>query len=247
MRYKRLAGWLMGILILALAISCSKDKSPTESEEPQQVPTFRVDTVTVPEKMKQSQDPKAQLAVAYVEMANVISNFGTYFSPPSSGKIVPKIALPQDGPPWTYTWTEDNLTITLTISETADRYLWDIVFDGTDGMFTYNNWKFIHAEAMKDGNSGLMIVYWPVTTNIFMQWEWNIDTQGVYTFVMTFFGDVGGKIEITVNPDDSGTLKFYEEVNGTYALTLKVVWQSDGSGQWWTYEDGTETDSGGWS
>jgi len=89
--------------------------------------------------------------------------------------------------------------------------------------------------------------YKPLTTNIAMQWEWNIDAQGVYTFVMTSFVDGGGKIEITVNPDESGTLEFYEEVSDNYALTLKVVWQSDGSGQWWTYENGTETDSGGWS
>ena len=246
MHYKKLTGCFLMMLVFLLVVGCSEDESPTKpanSEPTTQPPAWDVDTIKVPQKMAESQDPKAQLAVCYITLANTISGYGLYILPPSTDEEFPGTSS-QDGLFWTYTWTVEDLTITEKIWETEDKYVWHLIFNGTDGEFTYENWKFIHAEATKDGKSGHMIVYEHGTTEVEVQWTWNTDAQGVYTFVMTSDDD---RIEITVNLDYSGKLEFFEEVDDNYVLSLKVEWQSDGTGQWWVYEDGKITSTESWS
>jgi len=89
-----------------------------------------------------------------------------------------------------------------------------------------------------------MIVYEPVTTNILAQWSWSTDLSGVYTFEMITPGD--SKIVITSNPDLSGSMMFYEYVGASYELVFEIEWASDGSGEYWTYDGGVETDHGTW-
>jgi len=239
MRHMKFLVSLFTMLILVLVIGCSDDdEGPTGNNGETQQPTFSIDSITVPAAMAQSTDPMAQQAVTYVMMANAFSAYGSWFTSPTTS----------EGPPWTYTWTVDNLTITLTVTEEGTNWVWDIVLSGTDGDYTYDNWLFIHAEQAKDCSSGQLMIYMPVTTEICLEWSWSVDAEGVYTFVMTsYYEEEGLKVEITVNPDNSGELKLYTEVSEVYLLTFRAVWQADGSGQWWTYVAGLQTDSGSWS
>jgi len=181
-------------------------------------------------------------------MANAFSAYGTWFTPPTTAKISAEPFSVNTGPPWTYTWTIENLTITLTVTEEGTNWVWDVVLDGTDGEYTYDNWLSIHAEQAKDCNSGQLMIYMPVTTEICLEWSWSVDAEGVYTFVMTsYYEEEGLKVEITVNPDNSGELELYTKVGEIYLRTFRAVWQTDGSGQWWTYVGGLQTDSGSWS
>ncbi len=242
MQIRRLAPWLVGLLIIALIAGCSEDKGTNGGPE---APKFQVKTINVPQKMAQSQDPMAKMAVAYIGMANAIGSHTSLLSPPASAM---KLAKPVSIQGWTYTWTEDALSMTLEVSESGNNYVWEMFLNGTDGQFTYNNWKSMRAEEAKDGNSGLLIAYKPVTTEISMKWTWETDPQTeVYTFVLTTFGEGGGKIEITSNPDDSGELAFYQDINGNYILTFGVEWLADGSGQWWAYDSGDVSQTGSWS
>jgi hypothetical protein len=229
---------LFMMLILVLVIGCSDDdEGPTDNNGETQQPTFSIDSVIVPDAMAQSADPMVQQVVAYITLANAFAAYGSWFSPPTTS----------EGPPWTYTWTVDNLTITLTVAEEGTNWVWDIVLDGTDGEYTYDNWLFIHAELAKNNSSGQLTIYEPVTTDVSLEWSWNVDTEGVYTLVVISYEEGGFKIEITVNPDDSGELELYTKVGESYQLTFRAVWQADGSGQWWTYEGGQQTGSGSWS
>jgi copper(I)-binding protein len=234
----KILGTFFAVLALVLVIGCSgDDKSPTGNNGGTQEPAFSIDSITVPDAMMQSTDPMAQQTVMYVMMANAFANYGTWFTPPTTAG---------NGPPWTYTWTVENLTVTLTIKEEGNNWVWDITWNGTDGVYTYNDWLFIHAEQAKDNSSGQLIIYEPVTTIVAWMWTWSVDAQGVYTLVMTSESD-GSKIEVSVNPNDSGELKVYETINQNYVMTLKVIWQADGSGQWWTYDENGQTGSGSWS
>jgi len=238
MRHMKFLVSLLTMLILVLVIGCSDDdKGPTGNNGETQQPTFSIDSITVPAAMAQSADPKAQEAVTYVMMANAFSAYGSWFTPPTTS----------EGPPWIYTWTVDGLTIILTVTEEGTNWVWDIVLDGTDGEYTYDNWLFIHAELAKNNSNGQLTIYEPVTTDVSLEWSWNVDTEGVYTLVMTSYEGEGFKFEITVNPDDSGELELYTKVGESYQLTFRAVWQADGSGQWWTYEGDQQTGSGSWS
>ena len=237
------------VLTLAIAVcltACGDDKT-TETDggggsggEPS-APVFTTHTVDLPQAMMESSDPMAQTAVSQVALANAISGYSTYLYPPAGTQGVSGTGT------WTYTWATDSLTVTLVITDTGNLYQWEAFFDGTLGGQTFDNWKAIHAEAAKDGSGGEFIYYQPVTTEVLMSWTWSTDTQGVFTFVMFYYGGMGGgKVEITVNPDGSGSLAVYEGDGAVYELTLLVEWEADGSGQWWTYEGGSQTDSGFW-
>jgi len=226
------------VTAFVLVVGCSNDNNtPSGNSGTVQAPSFSIDSVTVPDAMMQSSDPMAQMAVSYVMMANAFSAYWTWFAPPTSS----------NGPPWTYTWTDSNLTVTLTIKEQGNNWVWDIVFDGTGGGYTYNNWLFIHAEQAQDNSSGQLLIYEPVTDSVAWIWSWDVDSQGVYHLVMISKSDQS-KVEVTVNPDESGHLKAYEEVAQNYQLIFEANWLADGSGQWWQYDqNGQLIGSGSWS
>lgn len=247
MQVKTATKWLLVLLIFSLIMGCSKDKNPTEPAE-ENPPEFNMKTIPIPQKMAQSADPNVQLAVSYIAMANSISNYGSYFTPPPKSKTLAKDLEVQNGGTWTRTWTLDSLTITMTVSSTDSQYVWDILVTGTLYGHAYNNWKMIHAERMKDEKSGLMIIYKDNSTEIAAKWTWNIDEQNVFTVTMTFDTPEDGKIEIMLNPDGSGELNYYKWYVDTFVLDLKVKWNVDGSGQWWTYkENGDMRNSDSWS
>ncbi len=249
MRYLRRAFFLVVVLSFVFVIGCSDDESsPTgNNNTSDQAPTFSIDSITVPPAMAQSSDLHAQMAVTYIALANSFSAYGMWFYPPSTSPKDTPVPFAAGGP-WVYTWTVDSLTITLTITEQGDKWVWEITFTGTDDGEHFNNWLFIHAEAAKDDSTGVLIVYEPVTTDIAVRWTWSVDSQGTRHIVYEVPGVGGTKIEVTAYSDNSGELKYYEYVNGQYVMLTRIVWNSNGSGQWWTYDyDGVLTGSGSWS
>ncbi|WP_456439755.1 hypothetical protein, partial [Caldithrix abyssi] len=114
---------------------------------------------------------------------------------------------------------------------------------GTDGEMQYNNFVMYEAWQNLDGTYGKLVVYDPEYQNISTEWTWVQDDQGVIT--VTFINHYDqSKIIVTQNQDLSGTLEVYEN----NILTMKISWNADGSGNWWTYDDdGTLTGSGSWT
>ncbi len=231
---------------LFLIFSCSDSSSGNDEEEQQtEAPDLQVQEVDVPDAMKKSSDPNAQKTVGFVTQANAFSNYSTFWTP-QQGAEMPASALgklPANGE-WSYEWSKDSLTITMNITESDDAYHWEIIFNGSMQGETFDNWTYMEATRKKDGSEGNLYLYEYNTTNVNLQWSWMIDDEDVYTFEM--IGD-GFKINVLSNPNQSGSLEFYQGDGGSFTISFRSEWASDGSGSWWDYDSsGTEEDSGSW-
>lgn len=243
---KRLVSFVLAVFFVAGFITCSKDSSPTAPKEQKEAPTLAAQQVTVPPQMAQSTDPHAQLAVGFISMANSFSAFGSNFAPPALQKTM-FAASPDDDPTWFQTWTNAGLTISVSIYDKGDMYVWDIRFSGTDGEDTFDNWLFIHAEQSQERNSGTMTIYEPVTTKVSSVFTWGMDADNVYTLTMvSIFEGAAEKVVVQQRPDKSGSLEASEGTLDNFVLQFACQWTAEGSGTWTSYDNGTEIDSGSW-
>lgn len=246
MKYRKFFGLLLVLLSVGLIWGCSKDK-PSEPED--EAPQFVPKTISVPPSLQQSSDPMAKMAMNYVNTANMMSNFASFFTPPGLLKTSDMVVATG----WEKKWEQDGVTVTLTATENDTGYQWVVKLDGTSQTegITYNNFTFLKIEQNKDGTAGKFTLFdfEQNTNDKFMEWVWNTLPGDILDFVRTFYdnGLPDTRIKITSNPDKSGELFFYEYVNGQFVLYFHVVWTASGSGQWWTYDNlGNITDQGSW-
>ncbi|EHO41282.1 hypothetical protein Calab_1664 [Caldithrix abyssi DSM 13497] len=226
---------LIGGLVL---FSCSEDKKDDGTNATDTPPEgVSITEIEVPPALLQSTNQYAQMAVGTINFVNSFKGYVGFFNPNVG------LQSDTDGPPWVYTWSDGGLTITLTITIEDNQYHWVLTFNGTDGEMQYNNFVMYEAWQNLDGTYGKLVVYDPEYQNISSEWTWVQDDQGVIT--VTFINHYDqSKIIVTQNQDLSGTLEVYEN----NILTMKISWNADGSGNWWTYDDdGTLTGSGSWT
>ena len=235
MQLKKLLVVLFASFLLFSIQACSEDSNPTEptQEKPDQI---SMKEITLPEQIQQSQDSHAQVCVACINLANGFQKYTTLLNPPDAAKIYKELNTEGDG---TYTWVVEGVTFTLHYTENSVGRTWKIVLNGTD---PYNgsvfiDWVYMEAAESLDGASGSFVVYEPVTTNIETEWSWNTDTSGLYNFEIIVHSNPGFKINITANPDNSGTLYWYDYIDGNYVLRMQITWTAAGTGQWWEYND----------
>jgi hypothetical protein len=246
MTYQRFICLLAVVLILGLVSGCSKDKSTEPNES---APQFVPKTVTVPQAMQQSSDQMAQMSMSYISMANAMSNFASYFTPPPLAKSNGGL----DATGWEKKWQEDGMTVTLTASENDTGFQWIVKLDGTslsEGT-TFNDFTFLQIEQNENGTAGQFILFDFVnnTSEMAIHWVWTNYPGNPLYFVCTFYDDgvPDTKLEITSNPDKSGELKFYEYINNVFVLDFHTSWTATGSGAWWSYDNlGNITDQGTW-
>lgn len=246
MEKRRIAIWIIVILFISLLFSCSDDGGSTGPEETE--PEWETQTVTVPDNMQQSQDPMVQMAVGHINTANNMMNtYSSFLQPPEKAKVSSPGSYYEKEGPWTYSWSENNLTITLTINESEDDYEWTVVLDGTDGEYNYDNWTYIYATTSQNNSNGHIKVYKQVTDNVGAEVIWSTDDAGVFNMTIEQFYDTQTKSELISNPDGSGEVNHYEYMEGSYVIQFKAEWQTDGSGEWWIYDDNGEVEnSGSW-
>lgn len=233
------------LIISMIAFSCSKNSgnnaTDNQKEPPQEV---SVDPITVPTNLQNSTDPYARQVVTYVQWVNMFQGFVDNLIPANQ---LGKTFTGQDvmgGPPWVYTWTNGTITATLTITIEDDQYHWKLVFNGVDQSShqTFKDYVYIEAWQKLDGSSGKLVVNDYNENQDQLIWTWNIDKEGTETVVFTDSGS-NAKIEVVQKKDLSGTLEMWEND----VLKFKSVWNADGSGTWWAYDDaGNETSSGTW-
>jgi len=241
---KTIKFFLVLFLVSMLAFSCSSKKSsdnPAAEEPPQEV---TIDPVTVPEALETSNDPHAQEVVNYVNMVNMFQAFIQNLVPQKQlGKVFESEGT-LDGPPWVYTWTNGALSFTLTITIEDDQYHWKLVLNGADPNTgqTFNKFVFMEAWQKLDGSSGKLVINEFGGEGGRVEWNWNIDKDG--TEKITYIDYMSSvKIEWIQNKDLSGSIQVWEN----NVLVYKAVWNADGSGSWWVYDENGNVSSGSWT
>jgi hypothetical protein len=230
----KLLSIIIMMLMLIFAACSDDDDDPTGPGNQGDAPEFGMKRVEVPSAMAQSNDPHARMGAAYVSMINGINM--AFMTPPSGS-----LAKVTDDP-WVYTFEADGFIVTTTAWEDGDKYYWEIVFNGTDGVYTFLDWKAMEAWQYIDGHAGEFMAYIEETTQLGAKWSWTENSDGSITYQ---FNDYTSSelLEVIIYPDGSGVLSIYD--NGF--LVMRISWAADGSGEWWEYNtDGTVADSGRW-
>ena len=237
---------LMVVLIISMffVLSCSEDENPVTPEAKKEAKELNIKEITIPEALKQSSDPHAQMCAGYIALANGLKGYASMYRPPEETSMA-KLTYVDDN--WTRTWTMDQLTVTMNYFENDATFGWEILLTGTDNQFTYSNWLSMKAEQKIDNSFGTLVIYKPVTDQVEFQWQWS-ETQTQNTFTMETYDDNGNlrnKIEVVSNTDNSGEVTFYGSANGTFAKQTRITWTSTGTGHWEEYDvSGNITDQG---
>ena len=220
------------LLFLIILSSCSKtDEDNPVAPKKNEPAKLELKEITVPPHLTQVQDEHAQMAASYIQMANSLTNYAAFFTPPNGAKHISKANGIQDE----WTWTEENLTITLVYSEGESSNYWKVILTGFYEGFTATNWTFMEAEQSKDGNTGHLTIYEPVTTNVAVNFEWSNNAGGNESFIYTDFKS-SMKMQIDVGKNNSGVLQLFQGVEGQFVLEYKINWTATGSGEWWEYD-----------
>ncbi len=237
---------LFSILLVLVWMNCSKKSSPAGPNQEKEMPSVSIQTFTIPQHLQQSSDGNAQIAANFMRMANGFSAFSYAFTPPSG---LAKAATSLDDPTWRRTWTYDGLTMTLSVYDRGEQYVWKTRLDGKNENFTYTNWLFMKIEESKDGKSGTMTIYKPVTIDIENQWSWGKEANNAYTVIYLENEENGNsnQLKVTQNPDLSGSLINKITLNGEFVPDYESEWTKEGTGTWKRYENGQLVESGSWN
>ncbi len=202
--------------------------------------------IEVPQGMSSSDNEYAQMAVGYVNMVNTVGSYFTYFKPPAGAEQSNQPISPSNARMGAankeylvYKWTHQDITVAYQLSDEGDKYVWEIFWKQGDEGFK----KYVYAEENKTAKQGMMKVY-----NIFEGkneelyiFSWDKKENGA--LVMTGSFPAGGfSYTVSVNPDASGDVVYYESDKKLYAMT----WTSKGDGTWTAYEDGKKSFEGTW-
>jgi hypothetical protein len=219
--------WLFLIVLSALIVSCSDDNS-TGPEEEQKMKQPSVREIEVPDELANKDDPYAKMAVGYMSLVNGFKSFSNMFIPPENE------SLNKSNEEVVYSWQEGGLLITMYYNEDSN-ISWEIVFNGTDGLYTFADWVYIDCVQSLDDSWGVFNVYKKVTEEIDVMWEWSTDENGIY-HVQYLFNDETDKVNVFDNGDLSGEIFHYELHEGVYKLIEEIHHHTDMSGEYWVYD-----------
>jgi hypothetical protein len=234
---------LLTILILSLFLaSCSSDDNGDGPTDPNggggNGDGGNQPTIEVPEFSGPNTDaPEAQETKIYAQSfsssAQVAGSYANYSQ-----------FLNQQDNNWTYSWTSEGLTYTITATNNADgSTAWNITVDGSNDDVSYDNYMLADGSKSADGSSGNWRMY-DSEGNGMLQFvfEWSTDDNGVVTGTMEYPQD-NIRIVMVNNPDGSGSIERYQD--GT--LRFEASWDGQGSGQYTKYDESSNViDSGSW-
>jgi hypothetical protein len=223
------------LALILLATGCSKNESsPTESQST----TPPLPSIVFKGPGSSANDPSLLLLRSYLAGVN---SFATTLAPLALSTPV------QSAGTWTWTYINKTLTLLLTAATQTDgTYLWRLMFNGVDPAdgTTYDHWLGVDGTTSADGKTGSGKTYVRNKTQVSSEFNW-IVANNVLTGTLKPYinGTVLGQTVVVNNPDNSGELRVY---TGS-AIVYKAVWQTNGSGQWWSYDtNGAQTGTGTW-
>lgn len=246
MLYKKLFVLTALCMGLFLILACSSDEEgpvkPTEKAPPP--PDFQLQDITVPDKMMNSADAKAKLALDLIEATTSFEGTGCVFTPPEGAT-----ALTESKSAWEYSWVEGALTKRLAITSlvSINQRKWQLYYTGSTDGVTLADWRFMDAGQTTDLSSGHVYVYKINTKQIILEWTWRTD-KGTFTLEKYDHADPRTKIEIILRADKSGKVeRFALSTTGSMMHDLLINWDANGNGTWWTYENGVTKETGTWN
>ena len=192
--------------------------------------------------MSSSTDVNAQQAISLVTDALDFESSGFVFAPPNEAE-----AVKEKSGEWEEKWSSGDLPQTLHIEAVSGRNRWKIFYEGAQGGKTFNNWRFMDAVQRPDLSSGHVTLFKVGTVETEVEWVWYTLEQNEYKIIKQYYGDPPYKIDISIKSDNSGKVdKFAPNSSGSMVYDVKFSWAADGTGSYWTFEDGKQTGFGTW-
>jgi hypothetical protein len=221
-------------LVLGVFSGCKKntDNSPSQQYQAPSIATNQV-IVQVPSKLSSSTDANAQTAAVYMEVANAFSAYSAYFTVP--GNAIQSTTKSSD---IVYTWTYGEVTVKLTYNDDGTNKTW---------IWYINNSKYMDCQESDQGKSGSFNVYDYINGGVaILVYNWNKDASNIYETLKIVDSDTY-YFKITASLDNkSGQFDVYDGSGDAGTNFIEVIWNINGSGNWWVIEDGTKY-SGSWT
>jgi hypothetical protein len=224
-----------------MIVGCDKETSPA-GPTPQPKPTSPKVSFSGPS--TQSTNTYALQAQGFSQMFN---SFATQF-----GALTSMPGGTQTGNTWTYSYTVQGFTETITVELLGDgSYRWKVIFNGTEPGDTvgFQNWTAFEGTSSADGKSGSWKFYEINKTILEAELSWTTDAQGNESGILKTYsaGVLEQELDILNNFDGSGSMKLYDKKSGstTMYLNLEITWIANGTGAYKVYNDaGTITAQG---
>lgn len=230
--------------MLCLLVGCSSDEenpvTPTPAPKP---PAFELRKVTFPQKMLNSTDTMAKMAISLVTDAMSFEGTGCVFEAPKNAK-----ALAETKSAWEYSWEEGGVTkrLAITLLPDLNKRKWQVYITGMMDGVSYDNWLFMDAAQLTDLSSGNVTLNIKVNNRkqLLHYWTWRMEGNN-YLFEDSHYktGVLEKTVLITINSDNSGSI----ERKVPIMVDLRINWDKEGNGMWSTYENGVPKDNGSWN
>lgn len=239
---------LLFVVLVAVAMACSKSDSPPALESAKVTTT----TVQAPSGLTTAASTNTHAATVadYITSINAMSNWSGMFAVPASGAAKSSTVIKASNgrvnttasTTVTYTWTDaqSGTSVAYQITDDGTSYLWEYFIK----LSATSDWlKYLDANEKKDGSSGTLRVFDATGSDpkvVEIKYEWT-KTGDQFTFKMTTDTDY-----LVLNMSVStkaGTLDFYE----SGIISAKYTWGIDGHGTWQMFDSqGTISSSGTW-
>jgi len=213
---------LLVIAFVAFTVSCKKDSKDTPAAKPSKPSISQGgEVVTVPAALKSNPDPNAGMCVSYIETANGIGDYFSWFDVPDNAQ---EVSLKSTNELYhTWLWSYNGSSVWTKWWEDLSKYYWEMDIAFNSGP----RYNFMKAEETKDGKSGKLEYFDYVTTQqMIVKYTWETSSADVFTFVADVVSTF--KYVVVVNPNNSGSVKLYLGES----LYWEASWNVDGSGTW---------------
>lgn len=210
---------LLTLMLFVIFITgCKKDSEDFQATQMQL--QEKLLNLGIPEVMKDSDNPNAQLAEGYYDQVMSVGDYMDWFDLPDDAT--------HDGD--NYYWSYGGLSLWEVYGESGTGYTRNVYIKTTDT----DKLKYLQSEESKDGNSGYLYIYNYLSdaNELLYTFDWTFDSQGNMTMTEEF-ADGSYSYEIQSNIDLSGSSKLY--FNGI--LYNSFIWNTDGSGSNTYYDE----------
>jgi hypothetical protein len=243
MSYKKWFFILGVALAIVLLSACSSNEENPVAPTPPKPPEFTLKSFNFPTKMVQSADEMAKKALSLAAECTSFEGTGCIFAAPQNAQ-----AIKEASGDWEYQWVTGTLTQVLKMTAGSGRMTWQLYLNGSDDGKNYINWRRMDAVQKSDQSNGHVYLYKDGTQQISFEWVWYTLETNDYKFVKQWYNEPTGKIEFTIKEDQSGKMeRFVPSSKGSMVYDLRITWNADGTGAWWTYSEGVQTGNGIWN